>query len=113
MDVIAAYDRLSSVTRVQADPWPHVVILSDGLTPLTRRLLPDFRRTAVGVSIVAVAGGDGYVSASFEAGMVDAVLGPQAGIELLRRAVHRVRAGGRFDAGAGGRARRPGARWSS
>ena len=98
MDVIATYDRLSGVTGVQADPWPHVVILSDGLTPLTHRLLPDFRSTAVDVSIVAVTEGGPEVSTLYKTGMVDAVLGPQAGIVRLCRAVHRVRAGGRFDA---------------
>ncbi len=99
IDVVATYDRLSSVVGDPADPSPHVVVLSDGLTPPTRRLLPGFRRTAVGVSIVVVTEPDPDVLALFDAGMVDAVLGPQAGIERLRRAVHRVRAGGRLVAG--------------
>lgn len=99
LDVIATYDRLSSVTGVSSALWPHVVILSDGLTPLTRRLLPDFRRTAVDVSVVVISGGEPEVSALFAAGMVDAVLGPDAGVERLLRAVRRVRSGGRFDAG--------------
>lgn len=94
--VADVHGRGSGLCRTVMDRQPHTLVLTNGLTELARRLLPGFKVAIPDLATVVVAETVDDVRALYGAGLVDAVLGPEAGVEQLRRAIDRVRAGERF-----------------
>lgn len=81
-----------------SDPSGSVVVLADGLTQENRERLP--RLKSLGdVPVVLATSETREAAALLEAGLVDAVLGPEAGVEGFCRAIRRARAGDRFIVG--------------
>lgn len=92
-DVVATWDRLPD--ELPFNGKQHVVLLADGLTPSTRRALPRLKGSG-DVAVVLATAVTREAAQLLDAGLVDGVLGPDAGIERLARALRRAGAGERF-----------------
>lgn len=89
---------LTEVLRAAPEQWPDVVVLGNGLPPPTLRLLPHLRSADRSVAVVVAVDSTPPVL-PVEDALVDAVLGPQSGVDRLCRAIRRVRSGEHFVTG--------------
>ncbi len=97
--VVARCDDLAALGPAVLGHRPDVLVLGNGLSRDCRHLLPGLRSSVPGLATLVVAEAVGEASRAYLSGNVDAVMGPEGGIDHLRRAVHRARAGERFLAG--------------
>lgn len=101
LDVVGGFERLGDVASAGPVARPHVLLLSNGVTRQDRLLVPGVREAAGDPAVVVSSPHWADVAQLYDDEVVDAVLGPDAGLEQLRRTIHRVRAGERSLRGFG------------
>lgn len=94
--IVASCDSLADLTGLPEQDRPHVVVLGDGVTSDSERQLHALKDAQPGLSVVVVAESLVHAGTLYRTKVVDAVLGPHAGVDQLRSVIQRVSAGERL-----------------
>ncbi len=89
-------DQGAAMVETSLQHRPHVLVLSNGLTRAGRRLLPVLRDAVPSVATLVVIDAHDRVLEAEDCPSIDAVLGPDVGVDHLVRAVLRACAGESF-----------------